>query len=146
MCHCITCRKLSGASYQCFLDLVSKELTFYDKKEKLRYEGLPKDSIGGITFLRFSKVGERAFCVDCYSPLAIRYKTDEEAIGLTLATVDEATIVNEKVKAALQPIGHIFVSQAQWWDTQVGNDGLDVHDRLTASLEESLKTWDEKQQ
>jgi hypothetical protein len=71
-CHCVTCRKLSGAAYQAFPDVKSKQVTFYDNKETLRYEGLPVDSIGGIAFVRFSKVGERAFCVDCHTPLAMR--------------------------------------------------------------------------
>lgn len=115
MCHCVTCRKLSGASYQAFPDVTSKDVTFYDQKESLRYEGLPKDSIGGITFLRFSKVGERAFCKDCYSPLAMRYRHDPEVIGITLGTVDEGTIRDEEVRKALKPVSHIFVSQAPWW-------------------------------
>lgn len=144
LCHCVTCRKLSGASYQCFPDVISKEVTFYDNKKSLRYEGLPKDSIGGITFLRFSKVGERAFCVDCYSPLAMRYRHEEHVIGLTLGTVDEETIKDEKVKEALKPVAHIFVSQAPWWDSQVGKDGLEAHDRFTAGFTKSLKDWEEK--
>src|ERR1700761_3193199 len=110
-CHCVTCRKLSGGPYQSFADVVSKEVIFYDNKERLRYEGLPKDSIGGITFVRFSDIAERAFCIDCYSPLAMRYKQEYEEIGLLLATVDEKTIQDGKVKEALTPKAHIFLSQ-----------------------------------
>ena len=136
--------RLGGGPFQAFLDVVSKEVTFYDNKEHLRYEGLPKDSIGGITFLRLSKVGERAFCVDCYSPLAMRYYHEYETIGLTLATVDEETIKDEKVKEALKPVAHIFTSQNPWWyDSKM--DGLPNHERFTGGFEQRMKALEDKE-
>ena len=143
-CYCVTCRKLAGAPFQAFPDVVSKSVTFYDKKEHLRYEGLPKDGIGGITFLRFSKDAERAFCVDCYSPLAMRYKHDYDLIGLTLGTIDEETIHDEKVKEALKPEAHIFTSQNPWW-YDISEDGLRSHARFGPGFEEKIKAWEEKE-
>ena len=118
-------------------------MTFYDNIESLRYEGLPKDSIGGITFLRFSKVGERAFCKDCYSQLAMRYKHQPEVVGLTLGTVDEESIRNAEVKEALKPVAHIFVSQAPWWDREF-KDGLRTQERFSESFQKGLTAWEEK--
>jgi hypothetical protein len=138
----VTCRKLSGAAFQAFPDVKADEVIFYDNKEQLRYEGLPKDDIGGITFLRFSKAGERAFCKDCYAPLAMRYKHQPHVIGLTLGSVDETTISDAKVKEALQPEGQIFMSQNAWWFKADG--GLRQHDRFGGNFEEDMKAWKEK--
>jgi len=142
-CHCNTCRKLSGGPYQAFVDVISKSVTFYDNAEHLRYEGLPKDNIGGITFLRFSKVSERAFCASCHSPLAMRYKLEYDTIGLTLGSVDEESMGNEKVKEAFKLQQHIFVSQKAWW-YDVEKDDLPCEDRFTGHFEEDMKAWEGK--
>ena len=138
--HCVTCRKLSGGPYQAFADVESKSVTFYDNKEHLRYEGLPKDDIGGITFLRLSAVAERAFCAACHTPLAMRYRHHPELIGVTLGTVDNESVSEQKVKDALRPTGHIFVSQKAWW-VDVEKDGIPVYDRFTGDFEQDMKAW-----
>lgn len=114
-CHCVSCRKLSGAAFQCFPDVDSKKITFFDNKEQLRYEGLPKDNIGGIWFLRLSKIGERAQCASCHTPLAMRYGHQPETTGITLGTVDEETIRDDEVREGLRPAKAIFTSQSCWW-------------------------------
>lgn len=145
-CHCNICRKLSGGPYQTYADVQSKQVTFYDHKENLRYEGLPTNSNGGITFLRFSKAGERTFCVDCYTPLAMRYRHHADVIGITLGSVDEDTIKNDEVKAALKPTFHIFTSQMPWWVDQVEKDGLEVHQRFSSQgFEDDIKAWEGKE-
>ena len=131
---------MGGGAFQAFADLISEQVTFYDKKERLCYEGLPKDSIGGITFLRLMKGAERAFCVDCYSELAMRYMHDYETIGITLGTVDEETIRDEKVNEALKPRSHIFGSQNPWW-YNIGQDGLPIRDRFGGDYEERMNAW-----
>ena len=88
-CRCVTCRKLSGGAFQAFPDVVSKEVTFFDNKERLCYEGLPKDNIGGMTFLRLLKGGEQAFCVSSHTLLTMRYHHDYITISLTFRTVDK---------------------------------------------------------
>ena len=144
-CHCVTCRKLSGGPYQSFADVENQGVTFYDNKEHLRYEGLPKDDIGGITFLRFSQLGERAFCAQCHSPLAMRYKHSPDLVGPTLGTVDEDSInKNGHIKDALRPQGHIFTSQKAWW-VDVERDGLPMHARFTGDFEQDMKAWQGKE-
>ncbi|KAI7194518.1 hypothetical protein KC324_g4900, partial [Hortaea werneckii] len=61
-CHCIPCQKLSGGPFQAYAETASDALTLYDNVEQLRYQGFPKDDIGGIAYLRLSKLGERAYC------------------------------------------------------------------------------------
>ena len=139
-CHCVTCRKISGSAFQAFADLTSNHLTFYDKRDLLRYEGLPKNSMGGITFLRLMKGAERAFCVDCNSQLAMRYMHDYETIGITLGTVDEDTIRDDKVKEALKPRSHIFATQNPWW-YDIAMDDLPTRARFGGDYEEQMNAW-----
>ncbi len=146
ICHCVTCRKLSGAQYQNFLEVKAKGIIFYDQKENLRYEGLPQNDIGGIVFLKFSKIAHRAFCVDCKSSLAMRYlqEYEEAIIYPTLGTVDEATVKDDKVRQALKPSVHIFASQAPSWDDHcIGKDGLPMYQRFGELLDVALKAWEE---
>ena len=144
LCHCVSCRKLSGAAYQVFLDVDSKKVMFYDNQEQLKYEGLPKDSIGGIIFLRLSKVGERAHCASCHTPLAMRYGHEPELTHLTLGTVDGHTIKDPKAKEALKPSGQIFTSQRTWWHDPE-KSGLRCIERFSGTFEQDMKAWEGKQ-
>ena len=144
-CHCITCRTLSGGPYQTYADVHSKSITFYDTAEHLRYEGLPKDSIGGIQFLRLTKLGERAYCVACHTPLAMRYKHEDHVTGLALGTVDEGSFLgNEKTKEALTPQMHIFVSQKVWW-VDLSKDALPAHQRFRGDFEANMTASEGKE-
>ncbi|KAF2485682.1 Mss4-like protein [Neohortaea acidophila] len=142
VCHCITCQKLSGGPYHCYLQVASKSITFYDHKESLRYIGLPQDSIGGISILRLAKMGERAFCLDCHAPLAMRYRHEEGVFHLTLGSVDDKTIKDDRVRRALEPKTHIFTSQAAWWDGSI-KDGLPAHARFGGTFEQDMEAWAE---
>ena len=122
---------------------MSQDITFYDNKEHLRYEGLPKDNIGGIVFLRLSKVGERAYCIDCHTPLAMRYMHLPEIVHLTLGTVDEGTVPNDEMKVAMKPTGHIFWDQRVRWSAPP-DDGVPRQGRFGGAFEEGIKAWQEK--
>lgn len=127
-CHCVNCRKLSGGPYQAYLQVPSKSILLFDNEQHLRYEGLPKDNIGGIVFVCLSATGERAYCASCYSPLAMRFKHEPEVTSLTLGSVDEKSIVDSACKSALNLKAHIFISQKAWW-CEVEDD-LPVHERF----------------
>lgn len=127
-CHCVSCRKLSGGPYQAYTRVTSKDVTFLDNEQHLRYEGLPKDDIGGIVFVRLSASGERAYCAACYSPLAMRFRHEPEFTSLTLGSVDEDSILDAKCRAALGLAAHIFTTQMAWWNTSEA--GLPHHDRF----------------
>jgi hypothetical protein len=140
-CHCVTCRKLSGGPYHGYADIKSRSVTFFDNKEQLRYEGLPKDNVGGIDFLRVSKLADRALCLDCHTPLAFRYKHhhDTDGIGITMGSIDEDSILNDEVKQAMKLQKHIFVSQNPWWYEI--KDGLPTHDRFSGRFEQDMNDW-----
>ena len=143
-CHCVTCRKISGGPYQSFADVGSKDVLFYDKQDSLRYDGLPVDNIGGIAFKRFSKSGERAFCRDCNSMFAMRYKHYPWLTGLTLGSLDEQTFENDAVAETLKPRMQIFSSQRIWW-YDVGKDGLPCFERFSDDFEIKMKEWEQTQ-
>lgn len=139
-CHCITCRKLSGAPYIPFVAANSKEVLFFDNISALKYEGLPVDSIGGIEIGRRSKEADRAFCHDCHSQLAMRYNKQQARISLCVGTIDEDSISKQEVKEGLRPTEHIFISQKCSW-SQPSRDGIPCYDRFPGNFEQDLKAW-----
>ncbi|KAH9819860.1 putative lyase [Teratosphaeria destructans] len=136
ICHCVSCRKISGGPYQIFAHVESSALTLYDNQLFFRYEGLPRADIGGIVFVELSSTGERAFCQTCRSSLAMRYKHEPNKNGLTMGTVDESSFRDEHVREAFRPGMHIFVSQKAWYDIIV--DDLPQYERFSGSFEKDL--------
>lgn len=136
-CHCVTCRKLSGGPFQAFAHVESKSLTYFDKQAHLRHEGLPRDNMGGIVYLRLSPVGERAFCKSCNTPLAMRYKHEPENVGVALGSIDEDSISNSSVRDMLQLDQHIFTSQKAFW-VGIEKDGVPKFERFTGGFEEDM--------
>ncbi|KAK6398679.1 hypothetical protein LTR65_000231 [Meristemomyces frigidus] len=124
--------------------IVSSSLTFYDNQENLRHEGLPQDDFGGITFLRLSKVAERAFCASCHAPLVMHYLHMGDGMDLTLGSVDEASLKDDEAKEAFKLKQHIFVSQKAWW-YDVEKDGIPVHDRFTGAFDVTVKASEGKE-
>lgn len=142
-CHCVTCQKLSGGPYQSFADFEASSIAFSDTKKSVRYDVLPQDTTDGITFLRFQKGAERAFCADCWSPLAMRYMHDYDTVGLTLGTIDEATILDQEVREALKPRSQIFVSQQAGY-CDMSKDDLPRHERFPGRYEEDMLEWEQR--
>jgi hypothetical protein len=158
LCHCITCRKISGGPYQAFAHVKNTSITLYDNKEHLRYEdGFPKDDIGGIEYLRLSKMGERAFCKTCHATLMMWYRHQDYAtaggIGLAMGCIDEGSFVGDgEMEEALRPEKHIFVSQKAWWSDHVGGkdgsgsgSGIPAHERFDGDFEEDMKAAEGKE-
>ncbi|KAI6793906.1 phosphoglycerate mutase-like protein [Hortaea werneckii] len=136
-CHCIPCQKLSGGPFQAYAETASDALTLYDNQEKLRYQGFPKDDIGGIAYVRLSALGERAYCVSCRTPLAMRYKHRPDSTGIAMGCLDAGSVQGESAKAAFKVEEHIFVSQKAWWYDI--NDDVPKHDRFSKGFEEDME-------
>lgn len=114
ICHCITCRKLSGGPFQTFTAIPSKEIVWYDQEVLLRFEGLPIDSPAGIKLLRLSDKADRPMCADCGSCLAMRYNYRPEQTYLALGCIDLENL-HPSVLARLKPFEEIFCSQRASW-------------------------------
>ncbi|KAK4949505.1 hypothetical protein LTR10_012123 [Elasticomyces elasticus] len=143
-CHCTSCRKLSGGPYQAFADVKSSSVTYYDNTEQLRYEGLPRDDIGGISFLRLSKIAERAFCADCHTPLAFRYKPLYEDTGIAMGSIDESSLHSQQMKDALKLKSHIFAKEKAGW-VDIEKDGIPIYKGFSETFEATLNAGSGKQ-
>lgn len=137
-CHCIICRKLSGASFQAFVVIKTSEITCRDTKHSTTSSGLPAKSEHGIDILSLSKFAERAFCADCHTPLGMRYKHSPDVYSMSLGSVDEEAIRDPEVKEALVPNVHIFVCQKVWWLEGIGRDDLRSCERFTGTFEDDI--------
>lgn len=144
LCHCITCRKLGGGSYQAFVLIDAAKVSFHDHKDRIDLSALPSRSQFGIEILALSKFAERAFCAECHTPLGMRYKHSQGLHSITLGTVDEDTIRDAEVRKALMPSFHIFTSQKAWWCEGIGWDGLRKEDRFTGRFEEDIRAWEKR--
>jgi hypothetical protein len=94
-CHCGICRRTSGAPVMAFasVPLEALEIT----------AGTPRRR-------RSSSFGERWFCADCGSPLAMCVDYQPQTIDITLASLDEPT--------AVVPGFHLFFAdRIGWFDT-----------------------------
>lgn len=118
-------------------------VTYYDHQESLRYEGLPRESLGGIQHLTLSDAAQRAYCVSCHTPLAMRYRNRMETMWICLGSVDEASLGGEEVRQALEVQQHIFVSQKVWW-CRIDGDGVPRFERFEGSFEEDVAFPKEK--
>ena len=89
-CHCVWCRKASGAEFATNASVDSSGFEVLEGESKLRsFESSPGQ--------------ERVFCGECGSPLFKRYTTSPGVIRLRLGCVD--TEITERVEA------HVFVSR-----------------------------------
>ena len=74
----------------------------------------------------------------------MRYKHLPDVVGVTLGTVDEDSITDDKVKEGLKLWSHIFVSQKVWW-ANVTNDDLPHHDRFNGTFEQEMNAHEPKE-
>jgi hypothetical protein len=118
-------------------------ISLTDSKTNISTTGIPMKDAHGIQLLRLSSFGDRAFCVDCHTPLGMRYDhTSPANYSIALGTVDETSIRDAEVKKALEPGFQIFVSQRAWWCRGVGKDELRSHGRFPGTFEEEIKAWE----
>lgn len=143
-CHCVTCRKQSGAAFQAFAAIKADTIVFHDRKDDITIGSLPETSKCGIEVLARSNIAERFFCADCHTPFGMRYKHRNDAHSITLGSVDEETIRDAEVKKALEPEVHIFCTQMTWWCKGVAKDERPHFERFTGTFEDDIKAWEAK--
>ncbi|RMZ01196.1 hypothetical protein D0860_07700 [Hortaea werneckii] len=128
---------LSGGPFQAYAETASDALTLYDNQEKLHYQGFPKDDIGGIAYLRLSKLGERAYCVSCRTPLAMRYRHQPGSTGIAMGCLDQGSVKGESARVAFRVEEHIFVGQKAWWYEI--HDEVPKYERFSEGFEEEIQ-------
>ena len=96
-CHCRACQRASGSAFAAVL-LVPKA-AFILKKGTPQYHRVTGDSGQSV---------DRAFCLQCGSPVLINEAADPDHVILQAASLDDPSWV--------QPTMDIFTSRAQPWD------------------------------
>jgi len=101
-CHCRMCQLTAGAPVMAFATVPLQDYVLV--------HGAPRRR-------RSSSFGERWFCADCGTPLAMRVDHQPDTLDFTIATLDEP--------GAVAPGFHIWTrSRITWFDT---DDNLPRH-------------------
>lgn len=117
-----------------FTHIPSSSLTLYDNQEALRYEGLPKEDIGAVKFLRLSSFAERAGCADCGTPVAMRMRARAWEVGVNVGSVDW---VADEGREGIKVEKAIFVaSKPEWVDVE--GLGVKCCERFDEGFEEEV--------
>jgi hypothetical protein len=104
-CHCSMCRRSSGAPVVAFATVPLKDFAVVRGEARRR---------------RSSDFGERWFCGDCGTQLAMRVDHQPDTIDFTIASLDSP--------AALRPRFHIFFAdRIPWFEPR---DTFPRHDRF----------------
>jgi hypothetical protein len=104
ICHCLSCRRTSGAQSVAWLTFPYRSLSFVS--------GEPAD-------FRSSDGVSRTFCQGCGTSLTYRYDGDPDCIDVTTASLDHPD--------EFPPTRHIWLEDGLGWDVAV--DGLPRFER-----------------
>ncbi|MGH6952925.1 MAG: GFA family protein [Alphaproteobacteria bacterium] len=91
-CHCIQCRKATGAAFATFAQFAARDVRFGRTKAK---------------YFRSSKWAERGFCRACGGTLSYRLVKDPGKIWLAVGSIDDPS--------KLRPRAHIFTKSMLPW-------------------------------
>jgi hypothetical protein len=104
-CHCSICRRSSGAPVVAFATVPLADFVIVEGEPRRR---------------RSSAFGERWFCGDCGTQLAMHVDHQPDTIDFTLASLDNP--------GAVRPTFHLFCAERISWfdtrDTYARNDGF----------------------
>lgn len=135
-CHCVTCRKVSGAPFLAFANFETTAVTW----NTTTGGATPFETEGSLRVSSFSKVALRGSCRECGTPMFMRYRVDDARIDVVAGTMDE----DDEVRAAVAGVrgrAHIFTSQkAPWYE--IGEDGLERFERFSPGFQERLDEWE----
>jgi hypothetical protein len=104
-CHCVDCRRASGAPFSAFVGFETRHVVFTGKALKMFENG----------------TATRSFCGVCGSPIAYVDERLEDHIYFVLGAMDRPEAFN--------PTVHAYVSQKLPWIVLC--DGLPQHDRTS---------------
>lgn len=134
LCHCIECRKASGAPFLTFGLFHNAALQWTssstDKEPTIRITPSPALKWG-------PSIAVRGSCGECSSPLFMKYHCRPDGTNVVMGIMDNAQVMGSIPK----PKEHIFISEkAIWWDLADG-DGLARHEEFNEHFQARLKTW-----
>ena len=125
-CHCLPCRKLSGAPFLSFGLYHNSALTW--NNPTFKGEAAIK--------LSLSEIAVRGSCRNCGSPLFMKYPCRPDATSVNMGSIDDDSLTMKMVKAK----EHIFLQEkASWWE--LSEDGLARHQAFNEPFQLRLKEW-----
>ena len=121
-CHCLTCRKLSGAAFLTFMNLSTSSITWKSGPESMKTT-------------RYSDIADRTHCAECGTPISMQYKFQPGRISITVGSINE-----ESVKGQLPAVGcHIFVAEgekAAWY--VIPDDGIPRYSHFPIEFQKKI--------
>lgn len=128
LCHCTTCRKLSGAPFLSFGLFHNNALIWSSSSSQAETD----------IKLSASPIAIRGSCRRCGSPLFMKYHCRPDGTSVTMGIADEGTAVG----AMVRPKEHIFLSEkAGWWEISE-SDGLERHEAFNEPFQRRLAEWE----
>ena len=134
LCHCIACRKVSGAPFLCFG-------RFHN--DALEWSSSPLGSDAPIKetpsrrLIQGCPIAIRGSCGKCGSPLFMKYHCRPDGTSIAMGIVDNPGVIGKMP----QPTAHIFLKEkAEWWSLP-DNDGLARYDSFDEAYEKRFEEW-----
>ena len=134
LCHCIECRKASGAPFLTFGLFHNEALQWTsssaDKKPSIKITPSPISKWG-------PSIAVRGSCGKCGTPIFMKYHCRPDGTSVVMGIVDDTQIRG----SIPRPKEHIFLSdKAIWWDLAEG-DGLARHEEFNELFKARLEAW-----
>lgn len=134
-CHCIKCRKVSGAPFLACANFAIDAVTW----NSTAGGATPFETAGSLRVSSSSKVALRAWCKECGSPMFMKYRLETGRLDVVAGTMDEDSA--RAGPAEVRGSAHIFTSQkASWYE--IGEDGLERFERFPPGFQEQLDEWE----
>lgn len=133
-CHCVPCRKASGAAFLSFGLFHNTALQFHGLEADVPppiKQGLSPITVCGIP------IAIRSSCGVCGSPLFMRYHCRPDATSVNLGVIDDASVESTMPK----PKEHIFLREKACWFSLPDDGGLDRCDGFNEPFQLRLQDW-----
>ena len=141
ICHCITCRHLSGSSSLTFVDFPRESVAFSSSVS--RPEGMiVPDNPYPLQILHTSDAGFRGFYMLCGIPLFMIYHCEPEQIGIAVGTIDEGSVLRDEGAEMEKSVGHIFLREKAGREV-LGDDDIERFEGFGGGFEEMLRRWED---
>ncbi|KAI9738486.1 MAG: hypothetical protein M1818_005383 [Claussenomyces sp. TS43310] len=127
-CHCVTCRKISGAPFITWSEFPLSDFSWTSSKPS------------ALRATWRSNVAERGHCVDCGSTMYMKYEAYPTIIFVAAGTIDEKSVEGNLPKRRL----HIYAGKgkkAAWFD--LPDDGIPRRDAMGPEFRRGIDEWEQ---
>ncbi|KAL8814860.1 MAG: hypothetical protein Q9223_005952 [Gallowayella weberi] len=133
LCHCVQCRKVSGAPFLTFGLFHNTALNWSSPS----FDGPPIKLTASPATKWGPSMAVRGSCGSCGSPLFMKYHCRPDGTSVVMGIVDDASVTGKIAR----PKEHIFLTERATWWTLAECDGLARHDEFNHGFQARLKAW-----